>query len=308
MGRRTLTASELTFHKKWPGKSPASFAPCDLAGEDLLDIFETWISKLSIADTHDQERQNWVKVENVMRYAPRVVLVQLSVGSYGEPGDIIETGTGRSVFHMDDSQAPTGENRAVLMVPATGESAFLLAEESARGSAGGRILRLFKSYFSQYTSTITMKTETVTESEAWSQHAALKEVEVRIKGRSTDIADGPHVEVGTLSHIARPHRQAFFPQGLLPQLHKRRVVGQVVGIGEVPDDADVYVALESEGRRKKFMLGTEGAPAIREVLNAPDEPTLDSKTLVATCADKVSDLLGRTGGTWDSKWSNPSGG
>lgn len=307
MGRRTLTASEMTFHEKW-ARDPATFAPCDLAGEDLINIFETWITRLPIADTHDQERQNWVKVEGVTRYAPRVVLVQVSVGSYGEPGDIIETGTGVPVFRMNGSQAPTGENRAILMVPETGESAFFLAEESARGSAGGRILRLFKHHFSQYTSTITMKTETVTESEAWSQQADLKEVEVRVKGRSADIADGPHVEVGTLSYIARPKRLSAFPRGLLPQLHKRQVVGQVVGIGDIPDDAEVYVALEHEGRRKKFLLGGEGAPAIREVLNGATEPTLDSDALVAACAAKVSDLLGRTGGSWDSRWSSPQGG
>ena len=307
MGRRTLTASEMTFHEKW-ARDPATFAPCDLAGEDLLHIFETWIARLSIADTHDQERQSWVKVEDVARYAPRVVLVRLSVGSYGEPGDIVETDTGVPVFRMNGTQAPTGENRAILMVPAIGESAFFMAEESARGSAGGRILRLFKHYFSQYTSTITMKTETVTESEAWSEQAELKEVEVRVKGRSADIADGPHVEVGTLSHIARPKRLAAFPRGLLPQLTRRRVVGQVVGIDDLPEDAEVYVAMELEGRRKKFLLGAGGAPAIRELLNGANEPTLNSDALVAACAEKVSDLLGRTGGSWDSKWSSPQGG
>lgn len=307
MGRRTLTATEMTFHEKY-ARNGATFAPVNLGGEDLIDIFQAWASTVSTADTHDQERQNWVQVVEVLRYSPRVVVLRLSVGSYGEPGDIIETGTGTSVFHMNGTQAPTGENRAILMVPAVGESAFFLAEESARGSAGGRILKLFKHHFSAYTGAITMTTETVTESEAWSEQADLKEVEVRIKGRSSDIADGTHVEVGTLSYIARPKRLSIFPHGLLPQLHKRKVVRQIVGVKDLPDDAETYVTLERDGRRKKFVLGTEGAPAIRELLNGPAEPTLSVDALVATCSEKVSDLLGRTDGVWDATWSSPQGG
>lgn len=38
MGRRVLTVSELTFHQKFKHNA-ASFAPADLDGEDLLDIF-----------------------------------------------------------------------------------------------------------------------------------------------------------------------------------------------------------------------------------------------------------------------------
>jgi len=297
----------MTFHTKF-ARNPATFAPSDLAGEDLIELFATWVSKLPVADTHDQAKQSWVQVVEVIRYAPRVLVVRLSVGSYGEPGDIVEVDTGMTVFQMNGAQAPTGENRAVLMVPATGESAFFLAEESTRGSAGARILRLFKHYFSEYTSTITMVTETVTESEAWSAAADLKEVEVRLKGRSADIADGTHIEVGTISYVARPKRLGIFPHGLLPQLHKKQVVRQVVGVNDVPDDAEVFVTLEHDGRRKKFLLGAEGAPAVREVLNEATDPILGLDALVATCVGKVSDLLDRTGGSWDTKWSSPQGG
>ena len=38
MGRRVLTVYELSFHEKHKRK-PTSFAPADLDGEDLLNIF-----------------------------------------------------------------------------------------------------------------------------------------------------------------------------------------------------------------------------------------------------------------------------
>lgn len=66
MGRRVLTVSELTFHRKRK-HNPATFAPADLDGEDLLEIFETWAKSLDTSDTHNEKRQTWVSVAAVMR-------------------------------------------------------------------------------------------------------------------------------------------------------------------------------------------------------------------------------------------------
>lgn len=183
MGRRVLTVSELTFHQKFK-RNPASFAPADLDGEDLLDIFETWAKSLNTSDTHNEERQTWVSVAEVVRYASRVLMLDLRVGAYGEPGDLVDISTGNPVGQIEDHQAPTGENRAMLFVPERGERAHFLSEESSRGSAGGRILSLFKKHFSQYTDQITMVTAPVTEGEAWREAAKLTEVEVRVTGSS----------------------------------------------------------------------------------------------------------------------------
>lgn len=304
MGRRVLTVSELTFHQKFK-RNPASFAPADLNGEDLVDIFETWAKSLSAADTHDEKRQTWVSVAELTRYAPRVILLELRVGAYGEPGEVVDTDTGKPVGEIEHHQAPTGQNRAMLFVPAEGESAYFLSEESSRGSAGGRILRLFKSHFSQYTNQITMETAAVTEGEAWREAAKVTEVEVRVTGKSADVADGLKVKVGRVSHIARPERRGFFPGKLLGELHRKSVVAEVVSVEELPEDHDVFVTMVRDGRTKKFQLGSEGAPAIREVLNDSNEDSLDVDKLVETCAEKVRDLLARTDGKWDAAWSRP---
>lgn len=304
MGRRVLTVSELTFHQKFK-RNPASFAPADLNGEDLVDIFETWAKGLSAADTHDEERQTWVSVAGLTRYAPRVILLELRVGAYGEPGEVVDTDTGKPVGEIEHHQAPTGQNRAMLFVPAEGESAYFLSEESSRGSAGSRILRLFKSHFSQYTNQITMETAAVTEGEAWREAAKVTEVEVRVTGKSADVADGLKVKVGRVSHIARPERRGFFPGKLLGELHRKNVVAEVVSVDELPEEHDVFVTMVRDGRTKKFQLGSEGAPAIREVLNHSNEDALDVDKLVETCAEKVRDLLARTDGKWDAAWSRP---
>ncbi|WP_304270886.1 hypothetical protein [Pseudoglutamicibacter cumminsii] len=307
MGRRVLTVSEMTFHRKRK-RNPTTFAPSDLEGEDLLDIFETWAKSLDTSTTHNEERQTWVSVEEVVRYASRVLILHLRVGAYGEPGELMDISTGTTVSQIEDDQAPTGENRALLFVPQRGERAFFLSEVSSRGSAGGRILRLFKTHFVEYTDQITMKTALVTEDEVWREAAELKEVEVRVTGKSADVADNLKVKVGRLSYVARPEKGRFFQRDLLDELHRASVAAQVVSVDELPEDHDVFVTMERDGRRKKFQLGSEGTPAIREVLNDSNEEVLDVDELVERCTQRVRGLLSRTGGEWHPAWSRPQQG
>ncbi len=307
MGRRVLTVSELTFHRKRK-RNPASFAPADLDGEDLLDLFASWAEGLATSDTHDKKRQTWVSVEEVVRYAPRVIMLGLRVGAYGEPGELVNTSTGAHDGQIKGHQAPTGENRAMLFVPERGERAYFLSEESSRGSAGGRILRLFKMHFAKYTEQITMKTALVTEDEVWREAAELTEVEVRVTGKSADVADNLKVKVGRLSYVARPEKGRRFPRKLLKKLQLANVAAQVVSVDELPEDHDVFVTMERDGRRKKFQLGTEGTPAIREVLNDSNEDVLDVDELADRCTRRVRNLLSRTGDEWPATWSRPQQG
>lgn len=305
MGRRVLTVSELTFHQKYK-RQPGTYAPSDLNGEDLLDVFHTWVTGLDVSDTHNKDRKTWISVASADRWAPRVEVVELRVGAYGEAGELVDINTGAPIGKIEDNQAPTGQNRALLFVPECGESAFFLAEGSARGSAGGHILRLFKKHFSSYTSKITMETAPVIESEAWAEAAELTEVEIRVKGRARDVADGLSVNVGKVSHIARPEKKHRFPGKLLKSLHKEQVLKRIVSVPDLPHEREVFVTLVHDGRTKKLLLGTEGAPAIRELLNDVGEDTLDTATLVQRSAERVSDLCKRKGGVWDAAWSSPS--
>lgn len=305
MGRRVLTVYELSFHEKRKRK-PASFAPADLDGEDLLDIFQTWVVGLSSAETHNEDRQTWVSVAHTSRYAPRVLLLELHVGTYGEAGDLVDVDTGNPVGNIADNQAPTGSNRALLYVPETGERAYFLSEESSRGRAGGRIRDLFRSHFSRYTDKVTMVMTPVTEAELWTEAAKLTEVEVRVEGKSIDVADGPHVQVGKLSYIARPERKKRFPSKLLKHLEDEKTLKRIVAVEDLPEDRRVWVTMEHDGRTKKFELGTEGAPAIREVLNEAKDSALETPELVARCTDRVMGLCERRGAAWDASWSQPA--
>ena len=305
MGRRVSTVYELSFHQKRK-RNPSSFAPADLDGEDLLEIFESWVKNLTTAETHNEGRQTWVSVYDVSRYASRVLLLDLRVGAYGEAGELVDVDTGEPVGTIADNHAPTGSNRSLLFVPEMGERAYFLSEESSRGQAGGRIRELFCSHFSNYTDKVTMVMTAVTESEVWAKAAELTEVEVRLEGKSVDVAEGPHVEVGKVSHVARPQRGKRFPRKLLKDLKHEQTLKRIVAVENLPEDRTVLVTMTHDGRTKKFELGTEGAPAIRELLNGATEPPLEISELVARCTERVTGLCERHGAAWDAAWSQPA--
>lgn len=304
MGRRVLTVYELSFHEKFKHK-PASYAPADLNGKDLLDIFETWAKGLKTADLHNKDRKTWVSIDGLSRYAARILLLDLRVGTYGEAGDLVDVDTGMQVGNIRDNQAPTGTNRALLFVPEAGEHAYFLAEESSRGYAGGRIRELFRSHFSQYMDKIKMEMSAVIESETWANAAHLTEVEVRVEGKSVDVANGPNVKVGKVSYVARPERRHWFPGNLLKKLTDEETLKRVIAVNDLPDKRKVLVTMERDGRTKKFELGAGGAPAIRELLNDSSEPTLETDELVERCTERVMGLCERHGALWDSAWSQP---
>ncbi len=303
MGRRVLTVSELTFHQKRKPKG-RTYAPSDLNDEDLLDIFHDWVT-VSHSAEHPQHGQAdlGLSVASATRWAPVIPswstfasepMARLATWLIPSPAN--RSARSRTTRH------PPARTARCCSCPKLVRAPFI-AEESTRGSAGGHVLRLFKTHFSAYTSEITMVTSSVTEGETWAEAAELTEVEVRVEGKSADLADGPRVKVGKVSHIARPEKKHRFPGGLLKSLKDEQTLRQIVSVPDLEEDHDVFVTLIRDGRTKKFQLGTEGAPCIREVLNDSTEETLDTATLVARCTDRVSDLCDRKGDTWDAAWS-----
>lgn len=305
MGRRTLTATRLAFHQK-RARNADHYPPADLLGTDLIDHFESWCESLTADMAKDDKRQRWMKVTEVRRYASRVVVVEAEVGAFGEAGGLVNTTTGEVSGSVTENDAPTGPVRAVLMVPPEGLSAYMFFEESSRGSTR-RLLDLFQKYFRESVSAITMDTLTIVEGETWSEEAKLKEVEVRVRQKSPDRADPIAEEPGSISHIARPPRRKRFSNRMYTNLkNDRNLAATVVGIPRLPNQSEVYVTMERDGRTKKFAVeGDPGAPSLRLVLNDADESTIEIKKLVDVCVEQVSDLLEREDALWHPEWNNP---
>lgn len=304
MARRVLTVHEITFREKHKNPKVAETLPVsNLEGEDLLDVFYDWASTLEENQTADFLRNLWIAVRDVRYHGPRVVIVELAAGSMGESGEVVDSKTGLSTYEITESHAATGTSRVLLLSPPSGHSAFFFAESTRRASAGTRIRTLFRQYVQEEMNTVKMEYASVTEGELWAQHAELKRVEVRVEGKTADIADGTRVRTGSLSHVARPEKKSAFPRDLLGALQKDKFIAHQIVSTPEEDEGEVYVTLSSDGREKTFNIEGSGAPSFRQVITRDGEPALSDMDLVSTCVDQLREITNRTGRIeWHSSW------
>lgn len=301
VGRRVLTVRELTFHEKRK-RDGKELWPRDLGGQDFLDIFQTWAEKATENPHADEKNQRWLRIQTVERVAPRLLLLQVSIGTFGERGELVNIETQEVDAELSERQAATGVCRLLLAVPPICAPAFLLAEESFRGASGGAVMKFFLRDFRETNQVATLEHTMAVESEAWSEHARLKEVEVQVKARPADVSDDAVLEVGTLSHIAKPEKRKWFSRSLLSKLNDKKQLVALVGVKDLGEDHEVYVTMQRDGRQKKFILGDDSAPRIREVLNeAAEDPVSDEKFLEVGIG-KVRDLLARLNEEWHDEW------
>jgi len=95
---------------------------------------------------------------------------------------------------------------------------------------------------------------------------------------------------------------------LLKKLSDKKVLSQVVSVPDLDPDHEVYVTMEYGDRSKKFLLGNETGPAIREVLSEAGDTPLTDEELIARCTERIGGLLQRHQESWDPAWSKPQEG
>lgn len=301
MGRRVLTVRELTFHEKRK-RDGKELWPRNLGGQDFLNIFQTWAEKATENPHTDERNQRWLRIRTVEHVAPRLLLLQVSIGTFGERGELVNIETQEVDAELSEQQAATGVCRLLLAVPPICAPAFLLAEESFRGASGGAVMKFFLEDFRENNQVATLEHAMAVESEAWSEHARLKEVEVQVKSRPAHLENDVAVEVGTLCHIAKPQKRKWFGRSLLDKLNDKKQLAALVGVKDLGEDHEVYVTMQRDGRQKKFILGDDSAPRIREVLNEATEDPVSDEKFLEVGIDKVRDLLYRLNQQWHDEW------
>lgn len=301
MGRRVLTVREISFHEKWK-RNDKELGPHDLLGQNLLELFQTWASDTAVEPHVDEKTQRWHCIQSTERIGLRLLLIRAKIGNFGENGEVVNIDTQEVEMQLTENQAATVICRLLLVVPPLRTSAFLMSEESSLGAAGGAILKHFRTDFREHNQDVTMQYKMSVESEAWTEHAKLKEVEVQIKARPKDLADDITTEVGTLCHIAKPEKRKWFGRSLLGKLNDKKQLAALVGVSELNEEHEVYVTMQRDGRQKKFALGDESAPRIREVLNEATEQPVEDEKFLEVCIDKAKDLMFRLNEEWQDDW------
>lgn len=198
MPKRSLEARRLTFRKRRDtSDNPEVYSPADLHGENLLDIFESWLQRPDSVPHMDASSDDCVVIKKVSRPHPNVLFIDTNSGRRGESEEVYSPSGLQSLHHITEEEAATGHTRALLYVPDRGRNAIFFSEYCQRGTAGTRIIK----WFCKEQPLILCSSEAVLESEAWLENiAAVKSIEMRAHRLPSNSYDRLKTKVGSFRH------------------------------------------------------------------------------------------------------------
>lgn len=303
MPKRSLSVRSLRFRQKHKKPENAEkYAPSDLDGCNLIDLFEEWVRQPDVIPLMDEQSNECVKIKNVVRMTDSFLLIDTLTGKRGEEGELYDPEEDEPVFHISEDQAPTGHTRACLYVPDRGEVALFFSEHCQRGSSGYRLIRSFASHYSRYSSSIKLDIETVIEGSDWLDHIqAIRDVEVKVYSLPSDASKLLNAQEGIVSVSIKPQRNKRFSAGLLGALRSEVAKpGTIIGFPELDDlgESKILATVEGDdGRSKKIDVMQENTvPKFYRTLSENGEPELTDDQLLEKCleyADEIFSSLGQ---------------
>ncbi len=301
MPKRSLGVKSLRFRQKGIKPEDAeSYAPSDLDGANLLDLFLDWASNEENIPLMNKSSIDCLKICSVKKLDSESLLIDALTGKRGEEGELFDLAKSDPVFHITEEQAPTAHTRTLLYVPRRGEIALLFSEYCLRGASGARMHKLFSSYFSKENKHIKMDSESVLEGSEWLNHvSAVKNLEIKIHGVPPSAAASIRAVDSTISLICQPKKGQNIALNVLNDLRKRSVKpGDVLGFPDFnSEDADVLATVQGEDKRTKKInvFQEDSAPKFYRTLSENNEPELSDDEFVSECRKYAQELLAGLG-------------
>jgi hypothetical protein len=234
-------------------------------------------------------------------------------GHYGQPGNnVIDVQTSKLIHEFTDSDAFTTRLRNMLVVPDSSSTALLLAERySGRGLTSIFLRELKRAFRAKYDKYI-LRSEGLTNGEAWQAflaNAKLAKVRVMRHYIPSDIADEPAEEhVYDLVYSAKPSRgQKFFPQVIKDRLlHGEIRPNEILGLDPEMEFDETRLEMHGDDWQKDFALDQQMPVLIYPVAgNAQQRPSDEQmyeameKAITELCPTLGVDLAaGWQSGVW----------
>ena len=299
MPKRSLGVREIRFRTANVSEDKAeSFAPCDIEGQSLLDIFEHWCEELRGSTHVRKEAEECVLVKRIQMLDAETLLVDTLSGKMGEEGEVLAQDDAESKYHISYDEAPTGHTRCLLIVPEEGESALLFSEVCHRGSSGPVLLRDFRAFFRREFPKVNLLSSQVKEGGEWlKQVESIKEYKIVIQGLPKNSYGVLGSRFGQMSLTLKPDRRKTFP--FFSEQKIRKVsAGDLVGAPDLDDigPSRVKATLEgADGREKTIDLDKPDLPYFLRTLTESGEPELTDKQFVQRCRGYALEIFKRLG-------------
>lgn len=300
MPKRSLEVRRITFRKKRDrSDDPQVFSPVDLNNESLLDIFDSWRREPDAIPPMEEGSDDCVMVKEVLRPNNLALFIDTNSGRRGEEGEVYAPGSTESVHHITEEEAPTGHTRALLFVPSQGRNALFFSEYCQRGTAGTRLTKLFKKWFSRKYPDVLMETEFVLEGPEWFDHiTAVKSIEMRAHRLPLNSYEALGTKSGSFSLEVKPDKGRSFSRKTLGDIKKMtaNVAATVFGIPELDGAGEnklFATVVGRDGRSKKVDLADEVMPHFRRTLSESGESEISNDEFVSRCLEYADEILSR---------------
>lgn len=303
MGRRTINAYKLTFNKM--RKSDDVLSPADLNGTSLIDIVESWAKNQEERGLFEFRDDIHGAIREVKRFNNNILIVKAESGKSGEQGTLYDVNGNSADIPINEKQVATSFCRAVLFCPTRGQMSLWFSEYSGRSSSAKNVLDLLEKQWRQISAGVKFTKSRVRLSEYFLENADVREIEVRLNRRSSDLADSVKSIPGTLSHSLRPERGHRFPGGLLRRLqNKPSLAFDYLEIPEKSDSYEVFAEVKLGGRTRKIKVANpEQSFYYYEELNGSNDPVLTDNELIHHCIEEVTEYFERSNLCWEPEWS-----
>lgn len=301
MPRRTVTATRLwaTTRRRMDETQDLS----RLAGaHDVLHLAHAFFAGIPPQDLIDHSKERYVAIEKMVPTG-RTLLLELSVGIFGDSGPTRDVMTGKTEHTRGRHHSPASTVRALVAIPQRATSALIFLEHAGGNSASWALITPLKLWLRKRFPDYTWSSETLVETDAWMEAAQLTAVSAVLHGHSPNIedADVPKV-IGKLEHVLTPEGGGkFFPRALWDALHAGRIKrAELFGLEDSEVD-DVFVRMEKDGRSKKFALGYTGSPLAKWVLSDAGDAEPSTEAARDFFFELAPDLFTAVGVDWQSE-------
>ena len=285
----------------------------DVGGAHLFAHLGAFAASIAQTGIRDDSKGRYLRIEEVIPRGRSMTIVTRS-GYYGEAGLTYDTTTGKITHKNKKDEALTLVTRTSFYAPPGAKLCVAALEYKPGALHGGVLIDAFRrSMLDQYENFF-FPIETVQEKDAWSASGRLKEVSVVQHQRSLSLADSTdpnrtnEVVIGEVVHSALPPKGTHsWPAKVWDALRNRQVdAATFIGLRSTNDGADpdesVFVTIERDGQQKKFELGSDGKPSIREVLTQDGEEPLDIKDFHQSVDNIVRGFYKDLDFGWKATW------
>ena len=299
MPKRSLGVREIRFRTaNVPEDKAEGFAPSDIEGENLLDLFEHWCNELRGLTHVREEAEECVLIKSVEKLDAETLLIDTLSGKMGEEGEVLAQDVAESKYHISYDEAPTGHTRCILIVPEEGESALLFSEVCRRGSSGPVLLRDFKTFFRNKHPKVNMLSKQVKEGSEWlKQVESIKQYSVVIQALPKNSYGVLGSRSGQMSLTLKPDKKRTFP--FLSGQNIRKVsAGDLVGAPDLDDlgPSKVKATVKgADGREKTIDLDKPDLPYFLRTMTEAGEPELSNEQFVQQCREYALEIFKRLG-------------